>query len=388
MFNVCKSLTLTVLIFLSLLSFSCKDQVSDEIVAKVGSREITLKQVDRAIKQQLDTSGSSAPLSPAELVAARLNVLQNLVQQEAMFIKAQKENMVPDDNKVNQEIQKQKQDASLTEEQYQTRIKEAGLTEQDLRDELRKQLAINALSDREKARVKAPSEDEIRRYYDEHKAEFVANRGADISLIATDPANNGATDDAIGDAAAEQKIKEIYAELKAGRDFATVAARRSEDPSALRSGNLGFAAEPNLKQSFASKPEVAQRLMEQMSPGEYTEPIREGTSGRWFIFKLNNKREKAQDLGLEDVRTTIIEGLTQQRQQLLLTAIQMVAVAETTVKNFFAERIVEKPDTVVMMQPSALLQNRPAPEPQPQQQPPRIEDQNANSNRAAPSKQN
>src|SRR5215813_12027806 len=46
----------------------------NEDVARVGSRDITMKQVDAVIKQQLDQSGG-ASLSASELVAARLSVL-------------------------------------------------------------------------------------------------------------------------------------------------------------------------------------------------------------------------------------------------------------------------------------------------------------------------
>src|SRR5262249_29029170 len=135
----------------SLLLASCKstaDKSSLEVAAKVGSAEITLKRVDGTIKQQLDASGGSPSMTSAELVAARLSVLDNLIQEEALFQKAQKENLVPDDDKVKQEVQKRKQDANLTEEQYQNQIKQAGLTEDEFREKIRRELAINALRER------------------------------------------------------------------------------------------------------------------------------------------------------------------------------------------------------------------------------------------------
>jgi parvulin-like peptidyl-prolyl isomerase len=377
-----RTVTITLLAVLSILLPACNTTESEDLVAKVGTRNITMKQVDSVIKQQLDASaGQVAPLTAAELVAARLNVIDRLIQDEALFIKAEKENLVPDDNKVSQEIQKRKQQASLTEEQYQNQIKQAGLSEDEVRENVRKELAIGALNERERARVKAPSEDEIRKYYEDHKAEYVADRGVDISIIVTDPNNNGARDDAIGDVASEQKIKAIYEELRAGsRDFATIAQQRSEDASSIRGGSLGFGTEAALKQMFPTRPEIPQRLMS-MSAGQYTEPIKDNLSGRWVIFKVNGKREQAQKLTLEDesVRRNIVDTLTQQRQQLLLNALLMVAMTETAIKNHFAQRIVEKPDTVTTMRPSALLEQtgggQQPPPPQPQ---PRIENENSN----------
>jgi peptidyl-prolyl cis-trans isomerase SurA len=376
-FSVKGAFSLLGVIFFASILASCKsdsDKSAIEVAAKVGSREITLKQVDSTIKQQLDANGGNASMSPAELVAARLTVLDNLIQEEALFQKAQKDNLVPDDGKVNQEVQKRKQDAQVTEEQYQTQIKQAGFTEEEVRDKIRRELAINALRERERTRVNAPTDAEIEKYFSDHKSEFVAERGADISMIAVLPANNG------GDAGAEQKIRGVYEQLRGNSDFATVAAQKSEDQaSALRGGRLGFASEAGLRQTFSSRPDIPAKLMS-LSEGQYTEPIKDNLSGAWYIFKLNRKQEQPQNLTLNDVRADIINTITQQRQQVLLNALVLVTLAETTTKNYLAERIIQNPQTIVEMRPSQLLQ-------QAAQQQPRIENENqppsANANRAS-----
>lgn len=345
---------ISIVIFSSLVLAACKgspDGSGMEAAAKVGSREISLKQVDSTIKQQLDAGTGNASMSPAELVAARLSVLDNLIQEEALFQKAQKDNLVPDDNKVNQEVQKRKQDAQVTEEQYQSQIKQAGFTEDEVRDKIRRELAINALRERERTRVNAPTDAEIEKYYSDHKSEFKAERGADISMIVVTPANNG------GEAGAEQKIRSIHEQLRTGADFATVAAQKSEDQaSGLRGGRLGFASEAQLRQTFASRPDVPAKLMS-MTDGQYTEPVKDNLSLAWYIFKLNRKQEQPQDLALNDVRADIINTITQQRQQVLLNALVLVTLSETTVKNYLAERIVQNPQTIVEMRPSQLLQD-------------------------------
>lgn len=382
MFRFLKPLTLV--LFSSLLLAACKGGSANsplDVAAKVGSREIALKQVDSTIKQQLDASGGSASMTSAELVAARLTVLDNLIQEEALFQKAQKENLVPDDTKVNQEVQKRKQDATLTEEQYQNQIKQAGLTEEDVRDKIRRELAINALRERERTRVNAPSDGEIEKYYNDHKAEFVAQRGVDISMIVVSPANNG------GEAGAEQKIKGIYEQLRANSDFATVAAQKSEDQaSALRGGALGFASEAQLRQTFPSRPDMPAKLMA-LNVGQYTEPVKDNLSSAWYIFKLNRKQEQPENLTLDRVRADIINNITQQRQQVLLNALVLVTLSESSVKNYLAERIVQNPQTIVEMRPSQLLQQAAQQQPQP-----RIENENrapaASSNPPASSNAN
>jgi parvulin-like peptidyl-prolyl isomerase len=380
-FRYLKPLTL-VLLSASLLT-ACKGSGSDnsplEVAAKVGSREITLKKVDSTIKQQLDASAPGAAMSSAELVAARLSVLDNLIQEEALFQKAQKENLGPDDTKVNQEVQKRKQAATLTEEQYQNQIKQAGFTEEDVRDKVRRELAIDALRERERTRVSAPTDAEIEKYYNDRRAEFVAQRGADISMIVVSPANNG------GDAGAEQKIKAIYEQLRANSDFATVAAQKSEDQaSALRGGSLGFATEAQLRQTFPSRQDMPEKIMS-LNVGQYTEPVRDNLSGAWYIFKLNRKQEQPENLTLDRVRADIINAITQQRQQVLLNALVLVTLSESSIKNYLAERIVQNPQSIVEMRPSQLLQQTP------QQPQPRIENENQSAtgaNKPAPANTN
>ncbi len=388
MYRFSKIFSATMIVIASLLGASCKDtsNADSQAAARVGSYEITLEQVDRTIKQQLNASGGKGTLTPAELVAARLSVLDSMIQEETLYQKAQRENLVPDENKVTQEIQKTKQ--GLTEEQYQTQLKEAGLTEEYLRERARRLLAINELQEREKARVTAPTDAEIEKYYNDNKDRMVQSRGVDLSIVVADPANNGYADDAIGDQAAETKIKAIYEQLRSGTDFATIARQRSEHESAANGGNLGFGDEAGLRQLFPTRPEIAQRLLTQMNPGQYTEPVKDNLGGQWVIFKLNGKRDKPVNLTIDDVRKNIIDAITQQRQQILWQSLLLVARSEVSTKNYLAESIVQNPKSIADMQPSKLLQQSAAkPQPQPSPQP-RIENENQNSSQAPTSNAN
>jgi parvulin-like peptidyl-prolyl isomerase len=386
-FRSSKTTLAAIIILTCVLASACKNggkTDNSEAVAKVGSREITMKQVDSAVKEQLDQAGGGT-LTPAELVAARLAALDRLIQDEALFQRAQKDNLVPDDNKVNQEIQRRKQQANLTEDQFQAQIKAAGLNEEEVRDKIRRELALTALRDAQNARVAQPTTAEIEKYFNEHQGEFRAERGVELSIIVADPANNGAADDAIGEAQAEQKIKRIYEQLRGGTDFATLAAQTSEDPNtAVRSGAVGFRTEDQLRQMFPTRPELAGRLMG-MSTGQYTEPIQDNVSKAWYIIKVNTKNEQPRNLTLDDMRANITNAITQQRQGILLNALVANVVNEAGVKNYLAERIVQNPQIISEMKPSELL-NQSQPQQQPQQPKPRFENQNAapaNANRPA-----
>src|SRR5690606_4529201 len=61
----------------------------NEIAARVNGKEIRMEEVDKAVKAQ--GAGEMANLSPLELASARMTVLNQLVQTEVMYQKAQAE---------------------------------------------------------------------------------------------------------------------------------------------------------------------------------------------------------------------------------------------------------------------------------------------------------
>jgi parvulin-like peptidyl-prolyl isomerase len=362
------------LILASLFVASCNKKPAGgdaEVAAKVGSRDITLKQIDRTIRaRMLETGMTNASFTPAQLASTRLTVLDELIRNEALFVRAEKEQgLVPDDNRVTQELQKVKQNQGLTEEEYKKQLEQQQMTEDEVREELRKTLAVNALFERERAKVKEPREEEIRKFYEDNKAAYVSQRGADVSVIAVAPENNG------GASGAEQKIQKIYGQLRSGSDFATVAAQNSEEQqTAQQGGRLGFGSEARIQQAFPGVPGLGALLMSR-SVGQYTEPIRDNLNGAYYIFLLNQKQEQPQDLTYEQVKQNIIQDITTQRQQVLINSLVRVAMAEANVKNYLAERLVSNPETIAGMQPSALLAPTAAPA-QPQQPQPRFENEN------------
>src|SRR3982751_4417401 len=59
----------------------------NETHAQVNGKVITMEEVDRAVKAQ--AQGQQARFSPLELAGARLQVLDQMIQQEVMFQKAE-----------------------------------------------------------------------------------------------------------------------------------------------------------------------------------------------------------------------------------------------------------------------------------------------------------
>jgi parvulin-like peptidyl-prolyl isomerase len=333
-----------------------------ETAATVNGVEIPISKIDRLIDQQLKAGGPNAPqLTPVALAAARMQLLEQLIQEEALYQRAQKENVIPSDQEVQQALQQQIQQVGMTQDQYQQQLKQLGQTEEELKTDLKRQLAIQKLQEKITTSIPAPTDAEIRKYFEENRQSLVAPRGIELSDIIIDPQNNNkGSDDAIGAEAAARKAQEVAAAVKtAGTDFATVARARSEDPnSAMQGGVIGFFSEANLQRTFPA--EVAQRLFN-LQPGQITDPI-QSQDGRWHIFKLNGKREQQQELTFEEVSPQISRTITEQRKQVVMSALLLDAIAQADIKNNLADRIIKNPDTFGALRPSPLTQPR-APQP-------------------------
>ena len=92
----------------------------NEVAARVNGKDIKLEEVEKAIKAQ--SQGAEVNLSPLELASARLQVLEQLIQTELMFQRAEKEQTVPTDEEVTAEMNKRRTASNLSAEEFQKQM--------------------------------------------------------------------------------------------------------------------------------------------------------------------------------------------------------------------------------------------------------------------------
>lgn len=310
-----------------------------DVAASVNGKEIKLADVDRIVNQQLQGQQLSTP----DLAAARLQALDNLIQREAVVQKAEKEKAVPSDDEITAAINDQKKNG--TAEEWQKFLEQSKLTEEQLRDEARKDLSVKKLQDKLYGQITIRDQ-EITDFFNNNRARFVNPRGVGLADIVTDPSDSGGVfpNDAKSEAEAAAKINSLYAQLKTGADFATVARANSEDQSLARGGDIGFANEEQLRQN-GFPPELIGRLFNTMKFGDITEPIH-FPDGRWVIFKLTNRQLETKPLTLEDVKGQIQQGLTETRQTILQGALIRSAMSEAKVVNHLADDMLKDPNAL------------------------------------------
>ncbi len=332
------------------------------VAATVNGKNITLREVDTILNQQAKAQQTeTARMSPLELASGRLQVLDDLIKQELLFQRAEKENLLPTEEEVTQVIETQKQQNGMTQDQYQQMLKETGQSEQELRTIARKQLAINKLLERTGSKVGTPSEKEVSDFYENNRARYVSARGVGLAAIIVDPNDNGATNDAKGDNEAKNKIDIIYQRLKSGADFATVAREQSEDAQSVRNGgDVGFYSEDDLKKA-GFPADLTAKFFGPMQTGDITAPIK-GSDGRYEIFKVTAKRLQTENLTLDngEVRKDITDTINNQRKQLMNAALLTVALSEAKVENKLAQDMMSNASTLSSLRPAGSATPPPA----------------------------
>jgi len=325
------------------------------VAATVNGKKIMLQEVERMIHQQ--AQGKESQMSAHDLAQGRLQALDTLIQREVLYQRAEQEKLLPTDEQITTTINDQMQQGGMTGEDFDRKLKEQGLTREALREEAKKDLSIKALQDKYAGKITI-SDREVEDYYNTNKQQFVNARGVALATIVADPADNSAQGitqgDAKSEAEAQTKINDVNQQLKSGADFATVARAKSEDAnSLLRGGDIGFATEEDLKQN-GFPPDLVARFFGSMQVGDRTDPVR-FNSGKWYIFKLQEKRLQTENLTLESqgVRQQITVALTNQRKEILNAALLEVSLTEAKVVNNFAANILNNPSNLGFLRPAA-----------------------------------
>ncbi len=310
-----------------------------DVWAVVNGTEIKRDDVEKYYRSQVNPEGQEP--SQEEALSLKLNVLDQLINNEILLERAKKLNLEASDGEVEDKFTELK--SPFTEEEFQRQLKSRGMTVDDLKRDLRRQLSIQKLLNREVAAKITITDQDVADFYNANHNQFnVAEPQYRISQIVITPhkelqVRNRKNDDATNPAEAERKAKMLMDKLNSGADFAQLAMDYSEDVNtAGNGGDLGYIPESALNQSDP----LLKKTVLSLKPGQVSPPIQLKDSIR--ILKLV-AREAAGQRGVNDpqVQQTIRDTLRNRKEQLLRSAYLAVARDEAKVTNYLAQQVIE-----------------------------------------------
>jgi peptidyl-prolyl cis-trans isomerase SurA len=319
----------------------CKQEVqhSPDVWALVNGKEIKRAEVEKYYRTRVNPEGQEP--SQEEALSLKLNVLDELINNEILLERAKKLNLEASDGEVEDKFTELK--SPYTEDEFQRQLKDRNVSVSDLKSDLRRQLSITKLLNREVVAKISITDQDVTEFYNANKAQFnVAEPQYRIAQIVVTPRKepqirNRKNDDATNEAEAQRKVKMLMDRLNSGADFSQLAMDYSEDMnSAATGGDLGYVPESALNQSDP----MLKKMVMGMKPGQVSPPL--GLKDGYRILKLVTRESPGQrNITDPQVQQTIRDTLRNRKEQLLRSAYLAIARDEARVRNYLAEQVVE-----------------------------------------------
>lgn len=278
--------------------------------ARVNGEEISEYRLERYFAEYLEDQGRAVGSirNPKAYKQLRQKALDALIDRELLWQEAVKRGVVISDAAVQRQVDQTRQ-AIGGNDVFARRLEDAGFDEAGFIEYTRRELAAQQVF-AELTRVPEPDEQQVRAFFDEHRAEMSRPEEVQARHILVKVPQEA---DAVTVEAARLRLVEMQVKISQGADFASVARSGSEDASANEGGELGYFPRGRMVPEFEAAAFA-------LAPGEVSEPVR--TPLGWHLIYLQNHSEAAdvtEVQGLEMVRAYLA------RQQQAQARLQVLA---------------------------------------------------------------
>ncbi len=249
----------------------------DRVVAVVNKDVITLTELAEhtaRAEAELRRQRIAAP----ERAALERQVLERLVLDKAQLQLAASTGMRVDELQLDRAVQRVAQNNNMTLAELRRALERDGVEFERFRAELREQILLTRLREREVDDRVEVSEAEVDLYLEEHKASLAAKVEYDVAHVLVRVPEQARPEQVEQARARAERVRD---EARAGGDFARLAASHSDAGDALQGGALGWRAPGRLPELFAE-------ALAGMQPGAVSEPLR--SPAGFHVVKLLGRR--------------------------------------------------------------------------------------------------
>ncbi|MBW2031420.1 MAG: peptidyl-prolyl cis-trans isomerase [Deltaproteobacteria bacterium] len=295
------SIVLAVLIgLLPLLTGPVSGEIVNRIVAIVNDDIITLYELNKRIKELTGLVPNDLRLKgEEEYLATRRQVLELLIDEKIARRKIDELGIRISKRRIDATIERVKEENRWTQEDLLRMLKEEGMTFEEYREKIKGELERVELINHEVKSKIVIREEEIRKYYEDHKERYRTEERVHLAGIFLVAGSRDQRDEMLR---VEETGNRLLAELRNGGDFASLARMYSRGPGAEDGGNLGVFELGQLDPTLS-------KVLKGLREGETSGLIRR-PNGYQIIRLL--KREGGQVKSLGQVRDAIYRILYRQ----------------------------------------------------------------------------
>ncbi len=249
----------------------------DRIVAIVDQTVVTEQELEsriRTVTAQFKKQGNELP----EDNILRKQILERLISDTLQLQYAAQSGLKVDDNQLDKTIERIAEQNQMSLTEFADALAKDGVSMRKFRADIRSEITIARLREREVDSRVNVSESEIDNFLTTQAATNENQDEFEISHILIRTPEEGATEDI---QKAKTKVDEVIKSLQAGTSFAKVSASFSDAPNALEGGNLGW-------KKGSQVPALFLEALKTLQVGELSPPLR--SPNGFHILKLTNKR--------------------------------------------------------------------------------------------------
>ena len=266
------------LILASQFSVQAADVVKlDRIVAIVDQTVITEQELESRIvtvTAQFKKQGTELP----ETSVLRKQILERLITDTLQIQYAAQTGLKVDDNQLDKTVERIAEQNQMTLTEFSEALAKDGVSMRKFRADIRNEITIARLREREVDGRVNVSESEIDNFLTSQSASNENKDEFEMSHILIRTPEEGATEDI---QKAKEKVDAALSELNKGESFAKVSASFSDAPNALEGGNIGW-------KNGSQVPALFLEALKNMQVGDISAPLR--SPNGFHLLKLTNKR--------------------------------------------------------------------------------------------------
>ena len=229
------------------------------------------------------------------------NILKRLIEKALLRQQIEKGGVVVTDEELNAGLSKYKE-MFRTEANFQRYLKNSNTSLDKIKGNIRYNKSLDKLL--EKGGPIEVTEAQAKEYYEQNKRRYQEREQVKASHILFKVAKEAKPGE---DAAGKKKAGDVAVEAKKkGADFAALARKHSQGPTAPKGGDLGYFARGRMDKAFE---EVAFKL----KPGEVSAPVR--SKFGWHVIKVFDHRPPGEK-PYEEVKDSIVKLLESRERRL------------------------------------------------------------------------
>jgi peptidyl-prolyl cis-trans isomerase SurA len=249
----------------------------DRIIAIVDQSVITEQELAdriRTVSAQLEKQGTQLP--PQQVLEKQ--ILERLIADSLQLQLAAQTGLKVDDTQLDKTIERIAEQNKMSVDEFKVVLEKDGLTYRKFREDIRSEITIARLKERDVDNKVSVSDGEVDNYLTTQANRKDNQDELEISHILIRTPEDSTPQDL---EKAKTKVETALKKLAGGTSFEQVSAEVSDAPNALEGGSMGWKNSSQIPSAFSE-------LLQGMQVGEVSKPIR--SPNGFHILKLTNRR--------------------------------------------------------------------------------------------------